>query len=46
MFAKMGAEALVRVDVTVNGAEVEAARLAKVMDRGIERRTDIVRNVE
>jgi len=42
MLAKMGAEAFVRVEETVKGAEVEAARLASVMDRGRARRTDIV----
>ena len=42
MFAKIGAEALLRDEATVNGAEVEAARLAMLIDRGMERRTDMV----
>lgn len=42
MLAKMGAEAFVRVEETVNGAEVEAARLARLIDRGRARRTDMV----
>lgn len=42
MLAKMGAEALVRVEDTVKGAEVEAARLATANDRGNRRRTDMI----
>jgi hypothetical protein len=42
MFAKMGADALVLVEETVNGAEVEAARRASWTVRGRERRTDMM----
>jgi hypothetical protein len=42
MFAKMGAEAFVLVEDTVNGAEVDAALRASWTVRGRERRTDMV----
>jgi hypothetical protein len=45
MLAKIGAEALLLVEVTVKGAEVEAARLANATDRGSARRTDMIKVV-